>query len=446
MNVKVEEVSSIRKKLSFELGADRVGEEIQRAYGEIARTAKVKGFRKGKVPRKVLEQYYAPQMREKVLTRLINDSYFKALVDHKLPAVGNPEITESGDIAQGTPFTYVAEVEVKPEVTAKDYTGLELEKEIFVEDQELLDHRLEEMRKSRSTTEVSKRKKAREGDFVTIDFKGFVDGEAFEGGSAEGHVLELGSGSFIPGFEEQVAGMKREDEKDIEVTFPEEYGNKDLAGKPAVFKVKLHEIKEKQEPELNDDFAKGYGVDSLEELKQKLAENFREQETGRIDGDLRERLVKALVERNSVEVPEAMVQQQLEYMLGNIRNRMQQQGMTLEMLGMNEESFATMYRDTAVGQVQGSLLLEAIASQEKIVVEDGEIDGKLEEVAAMSNAPLETVKKYYDNDEARNSLKAQIVEEKTIAFLLGKATVNEVSKEQLAENQAAAEPETPAEA
>jgi len=445
MNVKVEEVSSIRKKLSFELNADQVGEEIRRAYGEIARTAKVKGFRKGKVPPKVLEQYYAPQMREKVLTRLINDSYFKALVDHQLPAVGNPEIIESGEIAKGSPFTYVAEVEVKPEVTAGDYTGLQLEKEIFALDQELLDHRLEEMQKSRSSMEVSKRKKAREGDFVTIDFQGFVDGEAFEGGTAEGHVLELGSGSFIPGFEEQVVGMKRDEEKEIEVSFPEEYGNKDLAGKPAVFKVKLHEIKEKKVPELDDEFARGYGVDSLAELKEKLAENYREQETGRIDSELRERLVKALVERNPIDVPEAMVQQQLEYMLDNIRNRMQQQGMSLEMLGMNEESFAAMYRETAVGQVQGSLILEAIARQEEIVVEDGEIDGKLEEIAAMANASLDAVKKYYDNDEARSSLKSQIVEEKTIAFLLDKATVTEVSKDQLAENQPAEESESPAE-
>lgn len=446
MNVKVEEISSIRKKLSFELDAEKVGEEIARAYREIAKTAKVKGFRKGKVPARVMEQYYAPQMREKVLTRLINDSYFKALVDHQLAAVGNPEITESGDIAKGASFTYVAEVEVKPEVTAKDYTGLSLEKEIFAADPELLDHRLDEMLKSRSTMEVSKRKKAREGDFVTIDFQGFVDGEAFEGGTAEGHVLELGSGSFIPGFEDQVAGMKREDEKEIEVTFPEEYGNKDLAGQPATFKVKLHEIKEKMVPTLDDEFAKGYGAGSLDELKQQLEESYQQQETSRIDGDLRERLVKALVERNPIEVPEAMVQQQLEYMLGNIRNRMQQQGMSLEMLGMNEESFAAMYRDTAVGQVQGSLVLDAIAQQENIGVDDGEIDGKLEEVAAMANAPLETVKKYYDNDEAKSSLKAQVVEEKTIAFLLGKSTVTELSKDQLAENQKAESSELPAEA
>lgn len=445
MSVKVENISSIRKQLSFEVDADQVNEAISGAYDELAKSAKLKGFRKGKVPRKVLEQYYKPQMQDKVLTRLINDSYFKALVEHKLPAIGNPEIKESSDIEQGSSFTYVAEVEVKPEVTAKDYTGIKVQKEVLDADPKLIDHRLEEMQQSRAEQKVSTRKKARDGDFITFDFKGFVDGEAFEGGSATGHVLELGSGSFIPGFEEQLVGMKRDEEKEIEVTFPEEYGNKDLAGQPAVFKVKLSEIKEKVAPALDDEFAKSFGAETLAQLKEQLAENYRLQESSRIDGDLRERLVSALVERNPIEVPELMVKQQLEYMLNNISNRMKQQGMTLEMLGMNEESFAVMYRDTAVRQVQGSLILEAIGDQEGIKVEDDEIEGKLEEVAAMANAPIESVKQYYSGDEARHSLLAQIAEEKTIAFLLGKSKVTEVSKQELEDQKAAEEKANPAE-
>ncbi|RMF44466.1 MAG: trigger factor [Deltaproteobacteria bacterium] len=441
MNVKVEEISSIRRRLSFEVEAGQVEQAIDGAYAEIAKTAKLKGFRKGKVPRKLLEQYFRPQMEEKVFTRLINDTYFQALNDNEVPVVGQPHITESGDINRGEAFTYVAEVEVKPEVEAKDYTGLEAKKEIFDFDPQVIEHRLEEMRQMRVEQKVSKRKKAREGDLVTIDFTGYVDGEAFQGGSAEGHELELGSGSFIPGFEEQVVGMKREEEKEIEVTFPEEYGNKDLAGKKAVFKVVLHEIKEKVVPELDDDFAKGFGAESLDDLKQQMEENFRQQEQNRIDGDLRERLVDALVEKNPIEVPEAMVDKQLEYMLQNVRNRMQQQGMSLEMLGMNEEVFASMYRQTAVKQVQGSLLLEAIARQERIEVADDEIDGKLEEIAKMANAPLDAVKNYYSGDEARAGLKDQIVEEKTLAFLIDNAKIVEVSKEELEAEKAKAENE-----
>jgi len=439
MNVKVEDVSSIRKRLSFEIGSEQVDSEIAAAYRQIAKTAKVKGFRSGKVPQGVLEKYYEPQMQEKVFTRLINDTYFKALSEHQIAAVSDPRITESGSLEKGQPFTYAAEVEVKPVVEVKDYAGIALQKEKFAADADVADKKLEELQASRSELQVTSRKKAREGDFVVIDFEGFVDGVAFDGGSAQGHVLELGSGSFIPGFEEQVAGMKREEQKDVEVTFPAEYGNKDLAGKPAVFKVTLHEIKEKVHPELDDEFAKGFGAESLEELKQKLAENHLSQETSRIESELKERLISALIERNPLEVPEAMVDQQLDYMLENVRNRMQAQGMTLEMLGMNDGTFRQMYRDSAVTQVQGSLLLEAVARQEEVAVADEEVDGKLEQIATMANAPLDAVKKYYAREEMRGQLLNQIVEEKVIELLLGKAKIKEVAKEKLQSDTDAAD-------
>lgn len=441
MNVQIEDVSSIKKKLSFEVAAEQVDAEIKKTYQKIAKTAKVKGFRPGKIPQAVLEKYYAPQMEEQVLGRLINDSYFKALVEHRIAAVSDPEIVESSPLEKGKAFSYEAEVEVKPEIEVKDYTGLVLQKEKFEPDPKVVEDRLEELRAGRSQMEVTSREEARGGDFVVIDFEGFVDGEAFEGGKAEGHVLELGSGTFIPGFEEQLEGMKRGGEREIEVTFPEEYGNKELAGKPATFKVVLREIKEKVLPTLDDEFAKGFGVESFDKLKEEIDSSYRTQETNRIEGDLRERLMTALIERNPVEVPEAMVSGQLDYMLGNVRNRMQSQGMSLEMLGMNEESFKQMYRETAVKQVQGSLILEAVAKQEDIKVEDSEIDGKLEEVAAMANAPLEAVKKHYAETDARRGLIMQIAEEKVVRFLLEKSTVDEVDKATLAEPEPGEEKE-----
>ena len=272
-------------------------------------------------------------------------------------------------IEKGQPFRYEAHVEVKPEFTAKDYVGLELKKEQFQADAEVVDKRLEEMRASRAEMVVASREKARSGDSVVIDFEGFVNGEAFEGGAAEGHLLELGSGSFIPGFEEQLEGMERGQEKEVAVTFPADYGNQELAGQEATFKVRLQEIKEKALPELDDEFAKGFGLESLEELRSRLEESYLTQERNRIDGDLRERLMEALIQANPIEVPESLVSGQLDYMLGNVRSRMQSQGMSLEMLGMDEESFRSMYRDTAVKQVQGSLILEAIGRQEELQVE-----------------------------------------------------------------------------
>jgi len=427
MNVKVEDVSSIKKKLVFEVAPEKVDKEIGRAYKKIGKTAKIKGFRAGKVPDSVLEKYYGAQMEQEVLTRLINDTYFKALDENNIPAIGEPNIVDSSGINKGEVFTYEAEVEIKPEVTAKDYIKLTLEKEKFAADPKVVDERLEEMRNSRSQLEVTKRKKARKGDSVVIDFEGFVDEEAFEGGKGEDYLLELGSGSFIPGFEEQVVGMKREESKDVAVSFPDEYGQAELAGKPAVFKVTLKEIKEKVVPELGDEFAKGFGADTLDELKEELKKSYEAQEKDRVENDLREKLVSALIERNPIEIPEAMIAKQLEYMYENISNRMQSQGMSVEMLGITPENFRENYRDTAVEQVSGKLILEAIARQESIQADESEIDAKLEEISTMANAPLETVKKYYSTPEARVGLMAQIAEEKVISFLLDSAKVKEVS-------------------
>ena len=427
MNVKIEDVSSIKKKLIFEVASEQVDKEIHKAFQKIGKTAKIKGFRAGKIPVSVLEKYYGGQMEQDVLTSLINATYFKALHEHDVPAVGEPNIVESSGIIKGEAFTYEAEVEIKPEVTAKDYTKLSLEKEKFVADPKVLEGRLEEMRTSKAQVEVSKRKKAREGDSVVIDFEGFVGEEAFAGGKGEDHLLELGSGSFIPGFEEQVVGMKREEAKDVEVSFPEEYGQPELAGKPATFKVVLKEIKEKVAPELDDEFAKSFGVDTLEELKEQLQKDYETQETNRVENDLREKLVSKLIESNPVEVPEAMIAKQLDYMYENITNRMQSQGMTPEMLGITPENFRENYRTTAVEQVSGNLILEAIGRQEKIVADESEIDAKLEEISAMANAPIDMVKKHYAGAEAKGGLMAQIAEEKVVSFLLESAKVKVVA-------------------
>ncbi len=427
MNVKVEDVSSIKKKLIFEVASEQVDKEISKAFKKIGKTAKIKGFRAGKIPVSVLEKYYGGQMEQDVLTSLINATYFKALQENDIPVVGEPNIVESSGISKGEAFTYEAEVEIKPEVTAKDYTKLSLEKEKFVADPKALDSRLEEMRASKAQVEVTKRKKARDGDSVVIDFEGFVGDDAFAGGKGDDYLLELGSNSFIPGFEEQLIGMQRGDDKDVEVSFPEEYGQAELAGKPAVFKVVLKEIKEKVTPKLDDEFAKGFGAETLEELKEKLQKDYETQETSRVENDLREKLVGILIEKNPTEVPEAMIAKQLDYMYDNITNRMKSQGMTPEMLGITPENFRENYRETAIEQVSGNLILEAIGRQENIVADESEIDAKLEEISAMANAPIDMVKKYYASSEARSGLMAQIAEEKVVGFLLESAKVKEVA-------------------
>ncbi len=430
MNVTVEEVSSIKKKLSIEVAAETVASELENAYQKVAKTANIKGFRKGKVPRAILEQQYGPRVQHEVVGSLVNNSLYKAMIENKIEPVSQPEIVESGLVEKGQPYSYQAEVEVRPEVVAKDYTGLNLEKEKFSFDETVVEQQLEQMANSRVQLEETKRKKAREGDTVIIDFEGMLDGTAFENGSASDYQLELGSGSFIPGFEEQVIGMKREDVKDIDVSFPENYGAKELAGKPVVFKVTLKEIKEKVEPNIDDEFAKEFGADTVADLKQNIKDNAIKQEKGRIDGQLQETLMNALVENNPIDIPEGMVQNQLLHLKDNFSQRLKSQGMSLEMLGMDDENFNKTYYDMAAQQVKGELILDSIAKQEELAAADQDVEEKIKLIAEESNTPVENIEKYFENAQAREGLKGQILHDKVIEFLLEKSTVIEVEPKQ----------------
>jgi trigger factor len=431
MNVKVEDVNAVKKKLSFEIPAETVDVEFGKAFAKLAKTAKIPGFRPGKVPRNVLERQFGPSVEAQVFEKLVNETFFKALVEQKIDAVSVPEIVDNSLLKAGQAFTYEAHVEVRPKIEAKDYLGLELKKETFSVDDKVVEERLEQMRKSRSKVEKSERTVARMGDIAVIDFEGFVDGEAFAGGKAENHELELGSNSFIPGFEDQVAGIECGQEKDIEVTFPEDYGNQDLAGKAAVFKVRLNEVKERILPELDEDFAKEAGLESIQDLKTKIRESIEEQEQDRIEKEFRERMIQALIQANPFDLPDAMVDSQLDFMLENLKNRMQSQGMRLEDMGITAESFKNIYRDLAIRQVKGSLILEAIAIQENLKIEEDEIQDKLDEIVETSGAPREAVMNFYSSDERRRSLVSQMAEEKVVAFLTGKAKIEMVDKEAL---------------
>lgn len=426
MNVRVEELSPIRKKLYIEVDADVVSTELEKAYKKIAQTANVKGFRKGKVPKSILQQQYGPKAEYDASGPLINNSLYKALIDNDIEAVSQPEVVQAGAVADGQPYQYEAEVDVKPDVVAQNYTGLDLEKEKLDFDASAVETQLQQMVESKAQLEVTSRKKAREGDTVIIDFEGFIDGTAFDNGSASDYQLELGSNSFIPGFEDQLVGLKREQEAEINVTFPEAYGSEELAGKDAMFKVLVKEIKEKVIPKLNDEFAKEMDAESLDDLKNKVEENLLNQEKQRIDGQLQESLMQKLVENNPFDVPEGMITNQLHYLKDNFSQRLKSQGMSLEMLGMNDEAFNSSYREMAVQQVKGELILDAIARQEEIVAEEDDIDAKLNEFAEQSNTPMEQVKKYFENEQALAGLKGQVVQEKVSKFIQEHANITEV--------------------
>ncbi|MCK5913990.1 MAG: trigger factor [Desulfuromusa sp.] len=430
MKVTVEDLSPIKKKISIEISADDVAAELDNAYKKIAKTADIKGFRKGKVPKKILEQHYGPRAQYDASGPLINNSLYKALLDNKIEAVSQPEVVESGVVEAGKPFTYAAEVEVRPEVVAKDYTKLKLEKEKFTFDESAVDQQLDHMANSRMQLEVTSRKKARDGDTVIIDFEGFIDDTPFENGAGKDFELALGSNSFIPGFEAQLVGMKREQEKEVEVTFPEGYGSKDLAGKPAVFKVLVKEIKEKNIPKIDDALAKELDAENLDDLKKKIEENTIAQEKQRIDGQLHENLMTALIDNNTFDVPEGMIENQLHHLKDTFTRNLKAQGMSLEMLGMDDESFSKTYREMAVQKVQGELLLDAIAAQEEIVVEEAEIEQKMQSFVDNSDVPMDQVQKYFESEQALAGLKGEILQEKVTKFLLDQAVITEVEPQQ----------------
>ena len=433
MQTKVEALSSIKKKITFEIPAQQVSAEVDKAYAEIRKHASIKGFRKGKVPMGLIEKHYGEKMADDVLKSLVNDTYFKAITDQGLNPISYPVI-ESDPLKPGEAFTYSATVEVFPDVEVKDYLGLEVVKEKLVQDDAALAARLKEMQESLAQmVPAPEGHAAALGDFVTFDFVGTLDGVPFEGGDAEDFELELGSGRFIPGFEEQLVGMSAGTNGTVKVSFPENYGNETLAGKPVEFAVSVKGIKVKELPEMNDELAKEFGeFETLEELKLKLAEVQQSQEERRIENELRERVIKALVEKNELEVPETLVDRQVTMMLENSKQRLASQRLSLEMMGLTDESYKVQFRDVAREQVKGSLLLDAIAEKESIEVTDEDIARQVSEIAAGTKQALEKVANLYaTNARAKENLEAQLREDKAVQFLLERAKITEVLKAEI---------------
>ena len=440
MQVKVESLSKIKKKINFEIPAERVVQEIDKAYEEIRKRANIKGFRKGKAPLSFIEKHYSDMMEQDVLKNLFSDTYFKALHEEKLYPVDHPVI-ESDELKRGEPFKYSATVEIYPEVTANDYTGFEVLMERFVTDEEVVEKRIGEMRENAARLNPAEEEHAAAmGDFLSIDFKGYIDGAPFDDGSAENFHLELGAGRFIPGFEEQIAGMKCGESRNITVTFPTDYGKKELAGKEAAFEVTVREIKVKELPALDDDFARELGeFETMEELRSKIAEVFENQEKDRIEADLRDRIIKELIDLNPLEIPGAMVEKQLQIMLDGIKKRLSAEKLSLDMIGMDDDKYRSQYRDRAENQVKGALLLDAISDKEGIKVEDADLDEKIREIAVERKQEYDSLKQFYDqNKNAREFLQDQLKENKIFFFLKSRLTIREVSREELSRK-----PETP---
>ncbi|MBN1141078.1 MAG: trigger factor [Deltaproteobacteria bacterium] len=434
MEVKVEDISAVKKKITIEIETEKVDRVIDATFKKIGKKANLKGFRPGKVPKAVLEKVYAGQMADEAARELVNQNYVRAMLTKDFSAVSEPTVLEMATPERGKPFTYAVEVEVKPEIEAQGYLDLDLKKEKLRINDEIIAERIEEIRRDKAEFKESERTVAANGDQIVIDFEGFLDGKPISQGKAENYQLELGTGNLIPGFEEQLEGMERGSEKEIELTFPEGYASQELAGKNARFRVHMKSIREQVLPALDDEFAKRFGLDSIAEFREKIAKMYREHEEKRVLDDLKERIVTALIEKNPIEVPEALIEEHLKALFDNFLKRLKEQGLSLEKIGMTIEEYREKNRPRAQRQVQAALILEAITVQENIIPSAEEVAEKIARIAEEANAPLDKVKEFYDKDEHRKSLNTMILEEKVVDFLLSKARIEEVDKAQLEKN------------
>jgi len=427
MNVSVEEISSIKKKVSIEIPEEEVTKEVNSFYKDLGKKAKIKGFRPGKVPRNILERYFKDYIKAEVVQKLIGDSYPKALTETNLQPVSAPVI-DPGEFNEGKSFQYSAVVEVKPDIKLEGYTGLKIEgKKEEVKDEEV-EERLKALQNLHANLKtVSEPRPIQTGDYVIVDYEASVEGKPLEGAKAIDFTVEVGSGQFIPTFEEKLVGLKPEEEKEIEVSFPEDYGYKKWAGKTISFHVKIKEIKEKILPSLDDEFAKDLGdYSSLGEFKAKLRGEIEKEKEMALESQLKDRLVDQLLEATPFEVPESLVEEQTKGLVSDTKLRLAAQGVDLKNLGVTEEKLQGDYKAMAQKQVKTFLILEKIASQEGIAATDEEVDERLKEMAERMHQKFDVVKRYYEKNGLLPEVKAGILRDKTLNFLLEKANVNTI--------------------
>jgi len=427
MNVNVEEISSIKKKVSIEIPGDEVTKEVDSFYKDLGKKAKIKGFRPGKVPRNILERYFKDYVKAEVVQKLIGESYPKALTEANLEPV-SPPVIDPGEFNEGKVFQYSAVIEVKPDIKLGSYTGLKIEGKKEELKGEEVEQRLKSLQNMHANLKtVSEDRPIQTGDYVIMDYEGSADGKPLEGAKAVDFTVEVGSGHFIPTFEEKLIGLKPGEEKEIEVSFPEDYGYQKWAGKTILFHVKIKEIKEKILPVLDDEFAKDLGdYSSLEELKTKLRGEIEKEKELVLERQLKDQVVDQLIEANPFEVPESLVEEQAKALVSDMKLRLAAQGVDLKNLGVTEEKLQGDYKAMAQKQVKTFLILEKIASQEGIAATDEEADERLKEMAERMHQTFDVVKRYYEKNGLLPEVKAGILRDKTLQFLLEKANVNTI--------------------
>lgn len=427
MEVNVEDVSSLTKKMTIVLPQDYVSTQMDTEYNKLKSDVSIKGFRKGKVPRKVLEKNYGPKIQYDVAEKMIQETYYDALEKVDVDAVVHPEIKSQNFDDAGT-FTYEAEVDVRPQFELGDYKGLEVEQpEITVTDAEI-DDALEAMRKQAAPLKSVEDRAVEENDIVVVDFQGYHNGEPMKQVVGDNYSVDVGSGRNGKEFEEKLIGLKKGEEATQEIEFPASFANPVLADKKVEFKINVKDIKERVLPELDDEFAKDAGEEfnTLEDLKKHISDTRRKEKETAQEGDFTDKLMLKLLERHDFEVPRRLVAYEIDALVKELEGNLERQGMTLESAGMNREALAEQYKDAAEKRVRGDFVLKKIGEKEEIKLENEDIDAGFQRIADQYNMPVNEVKKYFQNRDDLLPFMNELLSEKILKFLKNEAKIKEV--------------------
>ena len=424
MSVQVEKLEKNMAKLTIEVPAEELDKAIEKAYQKQKKDISIPGFRKGKVPRQMVEKMYGKEVfYEDAANEMIPDAYEKAYDECGEDIVSTPKV-EVVQIEAGKPFIFTATVALKPEVKLGDYKGLTVKADAAEVKDEEIDEQIKRLQDNQAImVEAAADAVVTDGDFTTIDFKGFVDEAAFEGGEGRDYPLQIGSHTFIPGFEEQLIGAKAGEERDVKVTFPEEYQAKDLAGKEAVFKCKVHSIKRKEMPALDDAFAKkASAFETLAELKADIKEKLLQNAVTKAENDKKAEAVKLAVENMTVELPEVMVENRIGHMIEELSISLENRGMKLEQyMQYAKTDLAAMrenYRETAAANVKTDLMLEAIAKAEELKVEPADMQAEVEGMAQAYGTTAAQVQKIITEQGRIGDLAATILRKKAAQVIV----------------------------
>lgn len=444
MSLQLEKLENNMAKLTIEVPAEELESAIEKAFQKNKNKISVPGFRKGKVPRKIIEQMYGKEVfYEDAANYLIPDAYDKAVKECEEEIVSSPKIDVT-QIEAGKPFIFTAEVALKPEVKLGKYKGVKVEKtETEVTDEEV-NAAIDKERENNARTISVEDRAVKDGDMTVIDFEGFVDGVAFEGGKGENYPLTIGSGAFIPGFEEQLVGAKLNEETEVNVTFPEDYHAEDLKGKAAVFKCTVKEIKEKELPELDDEFASEVSeFDTLAEYKEDVKKKLAEKKESEAKGKKEEAVIDAIINDSEMEIPEAMLETQQRQMVDEFAQRLQMQGLSLEQYfqftGLNVQMMIEQVKPQAEKRIKSRLVLEAVAEAEKFEITDEDLEKEFARMGEIYQMETEKVKEMLDEYHV-GQIKKDLAIQKAVEFVVenakeGKAAAKKTTKAKKAENE-----------